>query len=58
MMRNCGTKRQTGKSRVNKPLRLTGTENSINKGHEQIRETKGIKQTEEQREERLEEGAR
>ena len=57
-MRNCGTKRQTGKSRVNKPLRLTGTENSINKGHEQIRETKGIKQTEEQREERLEEGAR
>jgi hypothetical protein len=56
MMRICGTKRQTGKLRVNKPLRSAGTENNTNKGHEQIQETKRIKQTKEQREEMLEEG--
>lgn len=33
MMRSCGTKRQTGKLHVNKPLHSTGREN---KGREEI----------------------
>ena len=43
MMRNCGTKRQTGKLHVNKPLHSAGRGNNINKGHEQIQEAEGIK---------------
>jgi hypothetical protein len=43
MMRSCGTKRKKGKENVNNPLHATGTENNINREHEKIQETKGIK---------------
>jgi hypothetical protein len=41
VMRSCGTERKKGKENVYSPLHSTGTENKINKEHEQIQETKG-----------------
>jgi hypothetical protein len=43
VMRSCGTKRKKGKENVNSPLHSTDTENNINKEHEKIQETKGVK---------------